>query len=113
MVQRAFKMKLFYTNSVKHLVGKLNKGKFTIKRFSDGEIYVKINENVRNKPVWVIGNTNPPGDNLLELIFLLDALKRNGAKIKLLIPYCGYARQDKPEKGECFSIKVVSEILNN
>ncbi len=109
-------MMLFYTNSVAHFAKKINikKGKFVIKRFSDGEVYVKINENVDNKTVWVMGNTNPPSENILELVFLLDALKRNGAKIKLFIPYFGYARQDRVvEQGECLSAEVICNMLKH
>jgi len=106
-------MTLFYTNSTKHLVSKikLKKAKFTISKFSDGEIYVKIEENVKNKEVWVVASTNSPGDNLLELIFLLDALKREKAKINLLIPYFGYARQGKGKPGEAQTAKVVCDLL--
>jgi ribose-phosphate pyrophosphokinase len=108
-------MKLFYTISVAHLAKKINvkKGRFLIKRFSDNEIYVRILENVKNKKVWVIGNTNPPSQNLVELIFLLDALKRNGAKINLIIPYFGYARQDRiVVKGEALSAEDVADVVN-
>ncbi len=106
-------MTLFYTSSVKHLAKKINlhKGKFTIKKFSDGEIYVEVKEKVKNKSVWVLASTNPPGDNLLELLFLLDALKREKAKINLLIPYFGYARQDRRKEGESLSAEVVSNLL--
>lgn len=109
-------MILFYTNSTKHLVQKINinKGKFIIKKFTDGEIYVKIKENVKNKKVWVLASTNPPGDHFLELIFLLDALKRAKAKINLLIPYFGYARQDSiVEQGEAFAGKVIADLLTH
>ena len=104
-------MILFYTNSTKHLVKdiKTRKGKFIIKKFSDGEYYVKIKENVKNKPVWIVASTNPPMDNLMELILLLDALKREQAKINLLITYFGYARQDRIQKGEAFSSKLICD----
>jgi len=106
-------MKLFYTNSTKHLAKRLKvkKGKFILKKFSDNEIYVKITEDVKNKKVSVLASTNAPGDNILELAFLLDALKREKAKINLLIPYFGYARQDKPKGGEALSAQVVSNII--
>ena len=60
----------------------MNKGKFEIRRFSDGEIHVKVEQDVKNKKVWVLASTLPPADNILELIFLLDVLKRKKAKIK-------------------------------
>ena len=102
-------MKIFYTSSAKHLISKLPKGKFLIKRFSDQEIYLKIQENVAGKNVCVLGSTFPPAENILELFFLLDALKREKAKIHLIVPYFGYARQDQIKKGEAFSGKILSE----
>src|SRR3989344_4903288 len=110
-VRSAGKMErvLFYANSAKHLAGNINirKGKFVIKRFSDGEIYIKINEEVSNKNIWVVGSIST--DGFLELILLLDALKRASAGINLIIPYFGYARQDRFAKGECFSVKVICD----
>ncbi|MBI5065659.1 ribose-phosphate pyrophosphokinase [Candidatus Woesearchaeota archaeon] len=104
---------IFYTNSTKHLVGQLKTGKFVLKRFSDGEIYAKIEENVKNKSVWVVASTFAPADNLLELVFLLDALKRCGAKTNLIVPYFGYSRQDRIVEGECFSSKLICGWLKN
>ncbi len=98
---------IFYTNSTKHLVNKIKTGRFVLKRFSDGEIYARIEEKVKNKSVWVIASTFAPADNLIELVFLLDALKRCGAKINLLVPYFGYSRQDRIVEGECFSSKLI------
>ncbi len=68
-----------------------------IKRFSDGETMVEIDENVRGRDVFVIQSTCPPvNDNLMELLILMDALKRASAKtIAAVIPYYGYARQDR------------------
>ncbi len=111
----AFKMTLFYTNSVKYLADKIKikKGNFLLKKFSDGEIYVKILDEVKNKQVWVLASTNPPADNLLELIFLLDALKREKAKINLIITYFGYARQDRILKKEAFTSKLICDWLSN
>lgn len=108
-------MNFFYTTSTKHLANKIKtkKGKFILKKFGDGEIYVKILEKVKNKKVWVLASTQPPADNLLELFFLLDALKREQAKINLLITYFGYARQDRIERGEAFTSKLICSWLNN
>ena len=68
-----------------------------IKRFADGEIYIEINENIRGNSVFVIQSTsNPANDNLMELLLVIDALKRSSAKnITAVIPYFGYARQDR------------------
>ena len=68
-----------------------------IRRFADGEIYIEINENIRGNSVFVIQSTsNPANDNLMELLLVIDALKRSSAKtITAVIPYFGYARQDR------------------
>lgn len=72
-------------------------GQATVKRFSDGEIFVEIGENVRGRDVYVIQSTCPPvNDSLMELLVMIDALKRASAKdINAVIPYYGYARQDR------------------
>jgi len=73
--------------------------KVTIKRFADGEIFVKIDENVRGRDVYIIQPTNPPADNLLELLLLMDAAKRaSAARVTPVIPYFGYARQDRKDQ---------------
>lgn len=105
---------LFYTSSTARLAKKIKikKGGFVIKRFTDGEIYVRVLERVKNKKVWVLASTQAPADNLMELFLLLDALKGEGAKINILFTYFGYARQDRvKERGEALSAKVVCSIL--
>ncbi|HAF08233.1 MAG: ribose-phosphate pyrophosphokinase [bacterium] len=84
-----------------------------ITKFSDGEIRVQINESVRGSHVFVIQSTNPPADNLLELIFIIDALRRASAeKITAVIPYYGYARQDKKDAPRVpISSRVVANLL--
>jgi len=90
----------------------LRKGRFVLSRFSDGEIYCRVEESVRRRVVWVLASTQPPGDNLLELAFLLDALTRGGARVNLMVTYFGYARQDRVvEQGEALSSKVVCDVL--
>lgn len=108
-------MRLFYTKSVEHLARKikLKKGKFIISTFPDREIYVKINEKVKNRRVAVLAATNPPAENLLELMFLLDTLQRGGAKINLFLTYFGYARQDRAEEGEAFTGKLICSWLRD
>ncbi|HRP08979.1 MAG TPA: ribose-phosphate pyrophosphokinase-like domain-containing protein, partial [Gemmatimonadales bacterium] len=62
----------------------------TLKRFADGEIFVKIDENVRGRDVYIIQSTNPPAENLLELLLLMDAARRaSAARITAVIPYFG------------------------
>jgi ribose-phosphate pyrophosphokinase len=105
---------LFYTNSAEHIAAtmRMKRGRFILTKFSDGEIYSRVEENVRGKDVWVLASTQPPADNILELAFLLDSLSRGGARINLMILYFGYARQDRiAKKGEALSSKVVSDLL--
>src|SRR5687768_16719055 len=72
----------------------------TIRRFADGEIFVKIDENVRGRDVFIIQPTNPPAENMMELLLLMDAARRaSAARITAVIPYFGYARQDRKEIG--------------
>ena len=74
-------------------------GPRTIKNFSDGEIYVKFEENIRNQDVFIIQSTNPPADNIIELLLMLDAARRASAgSVTAVIPYYGYARQDRKDK---------------
>ncbi len=88
--------------------------KATIKRFSDQEIWVEIQENVRGEDVYVIQPTsNPTNDNVMELLIVIDALKRASAKrIVAVIPYFGYARQDrKPGPRTPISAKLVANLI--
>ena len=100
-ISRQLKLKLVNTN---------------IKRFSDGEIYIEINENIRGNSVFVIQSTShPANDNLMELLLCIDALKRSSAKnITAVIPYYGYARQDrKVAPRTSISAKVVANLITN
>src|SRR5213595_337904 len=70
----------------------------TIRRFADGEIFVKIDENVRGRDVFIIQPTNPPAENYLELLFLIDAARRaSAARTTAVLPYFGFARQDRKD----------------
>ena len=87
-----------------------------IKRFADNEIYVEINENIRGNSIFVIQSTsNPANDNLMELLICTDALRRSSAKnITAVIPYFGYARQDrKVVPRTAISAKLVSNLITN
>lgn len=89
-------------------------GEATITRFSDGEIHVKIEENVRGVDVFVIQPTcYPVNENLMELLIMIDALKRASARrITAVIPYYGYARQDRKTRArEPITAKLVADIL--
>lgn len=84
-----------------------------VSRFSDGEIRVQVNESVRGAHVFVLQSTNPPAENMLELLMLIDALKRASAgHITAVIPYYGYARQDKKDNPRVpISGKLVADLL--
>ena len=89
-------------------------GCIEVSNFSDGEIYVQIEENVRGRDVFVIQSTCPPvNENLMELLIMIDALKRSSARrITAVIPYFGYARQDrKPGPRTPISAKLVANLI--
>jgi ribose-phosphate pyrophosphokinase len=74
-------------------------GEATIRNFEDGEIFVRIDDNVRGRDLYIIQSTCPPSDNILELLLLLDAARRaSAARITAVIPYFGYARQDRKDQ---------------
>ena len=88
----------------------------SIKRFSDMEIFVEIHENVRGEDVFVIQSTSyPANDNLMELLITLDALRRASARrVTVVIPYYGYARQDRKTGGRTpITAKLVANLLTN
>ena len=113
-------MKLLTGNSNKNLSKKISKYLKTrlvnssIKKFSDGEIYIEINENIRGNSIFIIQSvSSPANDNLMELLLCIDALKRSSAKnITAVIPYFGYARQDrKVVPRTSISAKMVSNLI--
>jgi len=86
----------------------------TLDRFSEGEIRFKIDENVRGKDVFVVQPTSPPpNDNLMELLIMIDALKRaSAARITAVMPYFGYARQDRKDQPRVpITAKLVANLL--
>ncbi len=92
----------------------LERGKCTVVRFSDGEDYVQLQENVRGADVFVLQPTcHPVNDNLMQLLLMIDALKRASARrITTVIPYFGYARQDRKDKPRSpISSKLVADLL--
>jgi ribose-phosphate pyrophosphokinase len=88
-------------------------GDVTVKKFSDGEMQPVINQSVRGSYVFFIQSTNAPSDNLMELLLLIDAAKRASADyITAVIPYFGYARQDRKDKPRVpISAKLIAELL--
>lgn len=86
-------------------------GEVTIKNFSDGEIYVKYEQSIRGEDIFVIQSTPPPGDNIMEMLLLLDAAKRASVKrVTAVIPYFGYARQDRKDQPR---VSIGSKLMAN
>jgi len=85
----------------------------TVRRFADGEIFVRIDENVRGRDVFVIQPTNPPAENLLELLLLIDAAKRaSAARVTAVVPYYGYSRQDRKDQPRVsIAAKLVANLI--
>ena len=113
-------MKILSGNSNKHLSEKISKYlknrlvNSSIRKFADGEIYIEINENIRGNSIFLIQSiSSPANDNLMELLLCVDALKRSSAKnITAVIPYFGYARQDrKVAPRTSISAKLVSNLI--
>jgi ribose-phosphate pyrophosphokinase len=101
------------TDEICHFLG-LERGKATVTRFSDGEVYIQVMENVRGADVFVVQPTCFPVDeHLMELLLLVDALKRASARrITTVIPYYGYARQDRKDKPRVpVSSKLIADLL--
>ncbi len=88
-------------------------GPITIRNFSDGEIYVRYDENIRGEDVFIIQSTQPPAENLVELLLMLDAAKRASARrVTAVIPYYGYARQDRKDQPRVpISAKLVADVI--
>jgi len=90
-------------------------GRAHLSRFSDGEIWFQIKDNVRGADVFVVQPTGPPvNENLMELLIMLDAFKRSSAsRITAVVPYYGYARQDRKDKPRVpISAKLVADLLS-
>jgi len=88
-------------------------GDITIKNFSDGEIYVKYEQSIRGEDLFIIQSTPPAGDNIVELLMLIDAAKRASARrVTAVIPYFGYARQDRKDQPRVsITAKLMANIL--
>ncbi len=113
-------MKLFTGNASPELAMKIAEymgvplGEIDINHFPDGEIFVKVRENIRGKDVFVVQPTcNPPNENLMELLIMIDAMKRASAeRITAVIPYYGYARQDRKDQPRVpITAKLVANLL--
>lgn len=116
-------MKIFAGNAIPELANLIAKrlyirlGDAFVGRFSDGEVSVQINENVRGGDIFIIQSTcNPTNDNLVELIVMIDALRRASAgRITAVIPYFGYARQDRRVRSTRVPItaKIIADFLSS
>jgi ribose-phosphate pyrophosphokinase len=113
-------LRIFTGNSNTELVQKIcdhlgtSLGKSVVSTFSDGEIHVEIDESVRGMDVFVIQSiSSPVNDNLMELLILIDALKRASAeRITAVLPYYGYARQDRKILPRApISAKLVADLI--
>lgn len=121
MHSKGKKIKIFAGNSNKDLAVKIcgelgiPLGDAEVKTFADGEIAVNLNETVRGVDVYIIQSTSPPAVNtyLMELLIMIDALKRASAgRITAVVPYYGYARQDRKAKArDPISAKLIADIL--
>jgi len=111
--------KIFSGSSNLPLAEKISKklgrplGNIELKKFSDGEIWVKYGENIRGNDVFLIQSTPPPAENLMELLIMIDAAKRASAKrITAVIPYFGYARQDRKDQPRvAITAKLIANII--
>ncbi|OHX67221.1 ribose-phosphate pyrophosphokinase [Flammeovirga pacifica] len=102
----------YLASKIAHAYGK-SLGDVVLQRFSDGEISTHFNESVRGCDVFIIQSTCPPADNLLELLLLIDAAKRASAStVTVLLPYFGYARQDRKDKPRVgIGAKLIANLL--
>ena len=114
------KLKIFSLNSNETLAKEVAEeigrplGQCSVKRFSDGEVQINIEESIRGCDVFVIQSTsNPVNENLMELLIMIDALKRASARtINVVMPYYGYARQDRKARSrEPITAKLVANLL--
>jgi ribose-phosphate pyrophosphokinase len=112
-------LKVFSGRSNRPLAEKISKelgqplGHCDIKSFSDGEIWVKFSDNIRGCDVYCVQSTNPPAENLLELLIMIDAARRASArKVNAVIPYFGYARQDRKDQPRVsITAKLVANLI--
>lgn len=112
--------KMFALNSNRELASEIavllgcELGKCSVSRFSDGEIQINIEESVRGSEIYIIQSTSQPGnEHIMELLIMIDALKRASAKtINVVIPYYGYARQDRKARSrEPITAKLIANLL--
>ncbi len=88
-------------------------GEITIRTFSDGELWIRFDENIRGEDVFIIQSTNPPETNIIELLLMMDAAKRASARrVTAVVPYYGYARQDRKDQPRVpISAKLFADLM--
>ena len=113
-------VKIFSGNANPDLAGRiadycgLSLGEIEIRRFADGEIFVKIRENIRGRDVFIVQPIcKPPNENLMELLIMIDAMRRaSAARITAVLPFYGYARQDRKDQPRVpITAKLVANLL--
>ena len=110
-------LKLITGNANRPLANKIAKyigielAECEVTRFADREVFVQINENIRGADVFIIQSTNAPGDNIIELLMLIEAARRaSAARITAVIPYYGYARQDRKDRPR---VAIAAKLMAN
>ncbi|MBD0320179.1 MAG: ribose-phosphate diphosphokinase, partial [Gemmatimonadetes bacterium] len=90
-------------------------GAITTRRFADGEIFVRIDDNVRGRDLYIVQSTIPPADYIMELLLLIDAARRaSAARITAVVPYFGYARQDRKDQPRvAIGAKLVANLITS
>jgi ribose-phosphate pyrophosphokinase len=90
-------------------------GDITVRSFADGELFVRINQNARGRDVFIIQPTPPPAESLMELLLMIDAAKRaSAARVTAVIPYYGYARQDRKDQPRvAIGAKLVANLIES
>jgi len=106
------KATIYQTSSARHLRLGGNIGNYVVDRYPSGELKIILKDDAHPGGVFIVGSVLPEAESLLELMILADALKERTSNVTIIIPYLAYARQDKPEKGEPFTARVVCNILN-
>jgi ribose-phosphate pyrophosphokinase len=85
--------------------------RLTASRFADGEIFIRIDENIRGSDVFILQPTNPPAENVLELLLMIDAARRaSAARITVVLPYYGYSRQDRKDQPR---VAIAAKLMAN
>ena len=114
-------MKVFSGRSNESLTAKIVKhlgvemGKVNFRQFSDGELWEKYEENIRGQDVFIVQSTHPPAENIMELVHMIDAAVRASAdRVTAVIPYYGYARQDRKDQPRVpISARVIMDMLSS